>query len=85
MEDVWCSAVVDKAQLSVLRTANTQNARRAYPSTSTIITGQTLSGANDIVITFNAEYPEFKLLAPPGGLATAVRFHLIALATPVFT
>jgi hypothetical protein len=81
--DAWCSMIVDQAQLTVLETASTQNARRAYPSTATVITGLTLSGANDITFTFNAEYPEYKLLAPQGGLATTVRFHLIALGTPV--
>lgn len=81
--DAWCTMVVDQAQLTVLETASTQNARRAYPSTATIITGLTLSGTDDITFTFNAEYPDYKLLAPPGGLATAVRFHLIALTTPV--
>lgn len=85
--DIWCSAVLDADQIAVINTANTQNARRAYPATDTIIQGNSLSGSNskDIVITFTAEYPDYKLLAPPGGLATAVRFHLISKNTPVFT
>lgn len=86
LEDLWASAVLDKAQLAVLRTANTQNSRRAYPATATIMTAQALSGSGaDIIYTFTAEYPEYKLLAPPGGLATTVRFHLIALTKPVVT
>lgn len=80
LEDIWCSAVVDTATFSALDTASTPNSRLAYTPQAIIITGQALSGAaQDITISFSAEIPTIKLLAPPGGLATSIRFHLIAL------
>jgi len=80
LEDIWCSAVVDKAIFNIINTASTPNSRRAYTPQAIIVTGQALSGAaNDITINFSAEIPTMKFLAPPGGVATGIRFHIIAL------
>lgn len=79
LEDLWASAVVDKAIYDLLDAASTANSRRAYTSQAIIITGQALSGAsNDVIISFTAEIPDLKILAPGGGTATATRFHIIA-------
>ena len=80
LEDVWCSAVVDKAIFDILNTASTANSRRKYTAQAIVITGESLGGASqDITISFSAEIPTLKLLAPAGVIATPVRFHLIAL------
>lgn len=82
LEDVWCSAVVDKTIFDLIDTASTPNSRRAYPSQAIIVTGQALSGvSNDLTISFSAEIPTLKFLAPGGGVATAIRFHIISLNT----
>ncbi len=80
LEDIWASAVVDKTIFDLLVIANTQNARKKYPEQSITLKGESLegTGSNDITITFQGEIPTLKILAPPGGIATPVRFHIIA-------
>ncbi len=77
--DMWASAVVDKAIYDLLDAASTPNSRRAYTEQAIIITGESLSGvANDVTVSFSAEIPTLKILAPGGGVATAIRFYIIS-------
>ncbi len=79
LEDIWCSAVVDEATFDILETATTPNSRRAYTDQAIVVTGEALSGSDqDITISFTAEIPTMKILAPQGGVATAVRFYMVA-------
>jgi hypothetical protein len=77
-EDFAAKATCDKATANVIEALTVLDARKALVKTAVTITGQALSGAGaDMVATGNAEFFNYRVIAPEGGQDVTISFAAV--------